>query len=143
MHLVERFADWAVSFRAKPLEKAVVHHARRAVIDWHAALYPGMVVPPVTLMQKAFAGDGDSPRLKALIEGTAAHTVEVDDIFRDGIYHPGAPTIAAARALSEELRSVVVGYEISTRIGAAMGKRSEEHTSELQSLAYLVCRLLL
>src|SRR2546425_1919787 len=24
-----------------------------------------------------------------------------------------------------------------------MGKRSEEHTSELQSLAYLVCRLLL
>jgi 2-methylcitrate dehydratase PrpD len=127
MHLVERFADWAVSYRKVPLENAVKHHARRAVIDWHAALYPGMVVPPVTLMQKAFAGDGDSPRLKALIEGTAAHTVEVDDIFRDGIYHPGAPTIAAARALSEELRSVVVGYEISTRIGAAMGKAHYKH----------------
>src|SRR2546423_10325573 len=27
--------------------------------------------------------------------------------------------------------------------GAASGRRSEEHTSELQSLAYLVCRLLL
>src|SRR2546425_6091345 len=27
--------------------------------------------------------------------------------------------------------------------GASPGKRSEEHTSELQSLAYLVCRLLL
>src|SRR3989441_5386983 len=27
--------------------------------------------------------------------------------------------------------------------GAAAGRRSEEHTSELQSLAYLVCRLLL
>src|SRR2546425_9715524 len=27
--------------------------------------------------------------------------------------------------------------------GAAGGERSEEHTSELQSLAYLVCRLLL
>src|SRR5256714_7909834 len=26
---------------------------------------------------------------------------------------------------------------------SAMGQRSEEHTSELQSLAYLVCRLLL
>jgi hypothetical protein len=38
MHLVERFADWAVSFRAKPLSKDVLHHARRAVIDWHAAL---------------------------------------------------------------------------------------------------------
>src|SRR5688500_944714 len=127
MHLVERFADWAVSFRAKPLEKAVVHHARRAVIDWHAALYPGMVVPPVTLMQKAFAGESESPRLKALIEGTAAHTVEVDDIYRDGIYHPGAPTIAAARALTESLRPVVVGYEISTRIGAAMGRAHYKH----------------
>jgi len=127
MHLVERFADWAVSFRAQPLPEAVVHHARRAVIDWHAALYPGLVVPPVTLMKKAFAGETESPRLKALIEGSAAHTVEVDDIFRDGIYHPGAPTIAAARALGEALRPVVVGYEISTRIGAAMGKAHYKH----------------
>jgi 2-methylcitrate dehydratase PrpD len=127
MHLVERFADWAVGFRKQELSPEVIHHARRAVIDWHAALYPGMVVPPVTLMQKAFAGEIQSPRLKALIEGTAAHTVEVDDIFRDGIYHPGAPTIGAARALSEELRPVVVGYEISTRIGAAMGKAHYKH----------------
>ena len=127
MHLVERFADWAVSFRAQPLPEEVVHHARRAVIDWHAALYPGLVVPPVTLMKKAFAGESESPRLNALIEGSAAHTVEVDDIFRDGIYHPGAPTIAAARALGEALRPVVVGYEISTRIGAAMGKAHYKH----------------
>src|SRR2546425_6077357 len=28
-------------------------------------------------------------------------------------------------------------------VAAALGTRSEEHTSELQSLAYLVCRLLL
>jgi len=129
VHLVERFADWAVSFREKSLEKEVIHHARRAVIDWHAALYPGLVVPPATLLEKAFAGESRSPRLKALIEGTAAHTVEVDDIFRDGIYHPGAPTIAAATAFSQEnyLRAVVVGYEISTRIGAAMGKAHYKH----------------
>ena len=127
MHLVERFADWAVGFRNTPLSKDVLHHARRAVIDWHAALHPGMVVPPVTLLQKAFACESPSPRLKALIEGTAAHTVEVDDIFRDGIYHPGAPTIAAARSLTEELRPIVVGYEISTRIGAAMGKAHYKH----------------
>lgn len=129
MHLVERFADWAVSFRDIPLGKDVVHHARRAVIDWHAALYPGLVVPPVTLMKKAFAGESESPRLKALIEGTAAHTVEVDDIYRDGIYHPGAPTIAAVNAVSKEisLRAVVVGYEVSTRIGAAMGRAHYRH----------------
>jgi 2-methylcitrate dehydratase PrpD len=79
-------------------------------------------------MKKAFAGESDSPRLKALIEGTAAHTVEVDDIFRDGIYHPGAPTIASAFAINKNLiRAIVVGYEISTRIGAAMGKAHYKH----------------
>src|SRR2546425_4270078 len=31
----------------------------------------------------------------------------------------------------------------SVRENIRLGKRSEEHTSELQSLAYLVCRLLL
>jgi 2-methylcitrate dehydratase PrpD len=127
MHLVEHFADWAVGFRSQSLSPGIVHHTRRAVVDWHAALYPGMVVPPVTLMKRAFAVESESPRLKALIEGTAAHTVEVDDIFRDGIYHPGAPTIAASRALTEKLRPIVVGYEISTRIGAAMGKAHYKH----------------
>ena len=37
-----------------------------------------------------------------MINGTAAHTVEVDDIFKDAIYHPGAPTIAAALAAAHE-----------------------------------------
>jgi 2-methylcitrate dehydratase PrpD len=139
MHLVERFADWAVGFRKNPLTKEILHHTRRAVIDWHAALYPGAVAAPAALLEKAFQEELDRgsatlalgrkapPRLAALINGTAAHTVEVDDIFRDGIYHPGAPTIAAARSLTEALRPVVVGYEISTRIGAAMGKAHYKH----------------
>src|SRR5688572_6440805 len=90
-----------------------VHHAKRAVIDWHAALLAGSASAPATLLQKAFAAElqgggallplgGTAPaRLAALINGAAAHTAEVDDIFRDGIYHPGAPTIAAALALAQ------------------------------------------
>src|SRR2546425_6128895 len=35
------------------------------------------------------------------------------------------------------------GSACSLRIDTALAERSEEHTSELQSLAYLVCRLLL
>jgi 2-methylcitrate dehydratase PrpD len=141
VQLVERFADWAVSFRKTPLSESVLHHARRAVIDWHAALYPGAVVPPATLLEKAFQEELDrgsaslalgrkaTPRAAALINGTAAHTVEVDDIFREGIYHPGAPTIAAANVFANKnfLRAVVVGYEISTRIGAAMGRAHYKH----------------
>jgi 2-methylcitrate dehydratase PrpD len=137
MHVVERFAAWAEQSRAIRFPDEVWHHARRALIDWHAAVYPGAVVAPATLLEKSRAEELDrgeaslvlgrkaTARAAAFINGTAAHTVEVDDIFRDGIYHPGAPTIAAALALSKSsnlLRAVIVGYEISTRIGAAMGR---------------------
>ena len=133
MHVVERYADWAVQWRSQAIPAQVLHHARRALVDWHAALYPGAVVPPATMLKKAFGEEFERgyPRTVALINGTAAHTVEVDDIFRDGIYHPGAPTIAAAHALASGqpnfLRAVVVGYEISTRIGAAMGRAHYKH----------------
>ena len=140
--VVERFADWAVAFRAQPLAPEVLHHARRAVIDLHAAMFSGAREAPAALLEKALAEELDrgearlalgrraTVRAAALINGAAAHTTEVDDIFRDGIYHPGAPTIPAALALAQSLgasgeaflRAVIVGYEISTRIGAAMGR---------------------
>jgi len=140
--VVERFAAWAADFRAQPLAPEVLHHAKRAVIDLEAAMVSGAVVPPATLLEKALAEELDrgearlalgrraTVRAAALINGAAAHTMEVDDIFRDGIYHPGAPTIPAALALAQSLgasgaaflRAAVVGYEISTRIGAAMGR---------------------
>jgi len=141
-HVVERFASWAEQFRSQPLAPDVLHHAKRAVIDLHAAMISGAVVAPATLLEKALAEELDrgaarlalgrkaTMRAAALINGAAAHTTEVDDIYRDGIYHPGAPTIPAALALAQAhgasgaqfLRAVVVGYEISTRIGAAMGR---------------------
>jgi len=145
--VVERFAAYAEGQRARPLAPEILHHAKRAVIDWYAALYPGSVVPPATLLGRALAeeiGKGESQladgrrtnmRAAALINGAAAHTAEVDDIFRDGIYHPGAPTISAALAVAQAeklggeafLRAVVVGYEISTRIALAMGRAHYEY----------------
>ena len=142
MHVVERFAQFAQELRARPLPEQATHHARRAVIDWFAAVVPGAVVAPATLLERARVEDLDhggatlvlgrraTARAAALINGTAAHAVEVDDIFKFGIYHPGAPTIAAALAAAQTigangealLRAVTVGYEISTRIGAAMGR---------------------
>jgi 2-methylcitrate dehydratase PrpD len=70
----------------------------------------------------------DTSRTAALINATASHTAELDDIFRDGIYHPGSPTVAAALAAAEHrgasgadfLRAVAVGYEIGGRIAAAI-----------------------
>jgi 2-methylcitrate dehydratase PrpD len=147
MHVVEQFAGFAVAQRAVALTPDLAHHAKRAVLDWHAALYPGAVLPPATLLERALRdelghgrarlalGGAATVRAAALINGTASHTAEVDDIYREAIYHPGAPTIAAALALAQArqlsgealLRAVIAGYEISTRIGAAMGRAHYRH----------------
>ena len=121
----------------------VIHHAKRAVIDWCAATAQGSVIMPAAGLIKAFTEDvgrGEARlfpsgipatlRAAAIINGAASHTVEFDDIFRDALYHPGASVIstalaaAEAEALSGEefLRAIIVGYEISTRIALVMGR---------------------
>ncbi len=106
--LTERLADYAVAERDRPLATPLLHHARRALIDWFAALLPGTLSPPATLLASALADEmrlpGTQPgaivyvngrranlRTAALINAAAAHTVEFDDIFRDAVYHPGSP----------------------------------------------------
>ena len=139
--VMKTFADYAVAEQTAPLSDAVRHAAKRAIIDWFSALLPGGVVAPATMLIEAFdeqvghgrailypSGKRAPAPVAALINGAASHTVEFDDIFRDAIYHPGCPVIAAALALGQArqvdgerfLRAVVVGYEVSTRIGAVM-----------------------
>lgn len=142
MHATEIFARYATEFQRQPLPGEVIHHAKRAVIDWYASLFPGLNTPPVAILEqtlvddldrgRAFLGGGraSTARTAALINGTAAHAAEVDDSFRDAMYHPGAATIAAALAAGQDLgvsgleflRGVVLGYEVSTRIGVVMGR---------------------
>ena len=139
--LQDILAQYAVGERTSVLPDGVLHAAKRAVIDWFAATLPGGGLPPASLLIEALSEDlshGDAllfpselrttARTAALINGTAAHLVEFDDIFRDAIYHPGAPVIAAALAAAqaadasgeEFLRAVIIGYEISTRIAVAL-----------------------
>ena len=139
--LLARISAYGARDATRELPPQVVHHAKRAVIDWVSALYPGTRVAPATLLVRAHAaelGSGRSslpgfgttafPALAAWINGTAAHSVEFDDIFRDAVYHPGCPVIAAALAVAQDrgksgrelLNAITVGYEISTRIGAAV-----------------------
>ncbi|MDE2394453.1 MAG: MmgE/PrpD family protein [Burkholderiales bacterium] len=136
------FARFAHEAAQRALPPEVLHHAQRAVVDWYAALYPGLATPAVQVLEATLAEDLDrgdarlvrgraaTTRAAALIHGTAAHAAEVDDSFRDAMLHPGAAVIAAALAAAQAtradgaafLRAVVLGYEISTRIGLVMGR---------------------
>lgn len=138
--LMQKIADYAIREQTSKLPADVVHHAKRAVIDWYASLLPGSQVAPATLLEQALAEDLDRGRARlasgrsatlraaALINGAASHSVEFDDIYRDAGYHPGSPVISAALAAAQAqgvtgetfLRGVIVGYEVSTRIGEAV-----------------------
>lgn len=139
--ILRELAAYGAREARRALPPQVVHHARRAVIDWFAALYPGTRMAPARNLVEAHRqelGHGRSslpgfgltafPPTAAWINGSASHSAEFDDIFRDAVYHPGCPVIAAALALAEDrarhgrelLAAVTVGYEISTRIGVAV-----------------------
>lgn len=142
MPAIQVFARFAQDLAQRAMPADVLHHAQRAVIDWYASLYPGLAAPAVRVLEGAMAEDLDrgearlalgraaTERAAALIHGTAAHAAEVDDSFRDAMVHPGAATIAAALAVAQVsrssgadfLRAVVLGYEVSTRIGVVMGR---------------------
>ena len=137
----EIFGDFIAAMHGAPVPDTARHHARRCVLDWFAAAVPGGVLPPATLLPDAVSDDLDrgharlvpsgrfaTARAAALINGAGSHTVEFDDIFRDGLYHPGVAVIPAALALAEDtgadgdlfLRAVIAGYEVSNRIAAAV-----------------------
>lgn len=143
-----QLAQAANGWRSCDLSSAVAHDARRAVLDWFAAMLPGCVEGPVASLSRALEmergqgaavsyaeGATGSARHAALLNGTASHTVEFDDIFRDGGYHPGSPTISAALAVAQAegasmdafLRAVIGGYEVGCRIAMALQPSHYRH----------------
>ena len=110
----DRFADWfanAVAGYGSPLTLAL------------RAVAPGGGVA-------VRAGDLESadPLAAALINASAAHALEFDDMYRAGLYHPGAPVIGAALPAAgivdasgaDLLAGIVAGYELSLRLAAAI-----------------------
>lgn len=134
-------AQAAARWQSETLPEPVAWAARRAMLDWFATMLPGCPLPPATLLVGALAGerpaggaicyvDGgvSSPRHAALLNAVASPIVEFDDIFRDGGYHPGSATVAAALALAQHHgrsaqdlhRAIVAGYEVGCRVSLAI-----------------------
>ena len=139
---------YAIDLGERSLPNEVIHSAKRCFVDGMAAIISGAVNPPATLMIEALVEELDhggaqiipsgrrAPvRTAALINGAAAHTMEVDDIYRDAVYHPGPPVISAVLAASQSIgnngdrfmRSLIAGYEVSNRVGKAMQPRHYDY----------------
>ncbi len=139
--LAQKLGDHIADLGYADLPQPVIHACKRCLLDYLAAVLPGGNEPPARALQQALVDDLDrgpatllpsgrraTARTAALINGVAAHTLEVDDIYRDAIYHPGPPVISAALAALQAtggsgrdlITGIVAGYEISNRIGVAV-----------------------
>jgi 2-methylcitrate dehydratase PrpD len=65
----------------------------------------------------------------ALVNGTAGHAFELDDVHDESLLHPGTVVVPAALAVCEDiggsgadlLTAIIVGYELIARVGLGVG----------------------
>jgi 2-methylcitrate dehydratase PrpD len=139
--LEHTLAHACVALSAANLPTTTRRAAEQVILDWLGCTLLGSEAPPANVIAAAHARELHSgpatcfvgptisaPGLAALISGTASHTTELDDIYSPALYHPSVCVISAAFAACQLagangetfIRSVVTGYEISNRIGAAI-----------------------
>ena len=140
--LSERLAAALTNVREADIDDATVEAAKRYVLDWLASALAGTATVPGRILIAEGADRGTGPctaigvaegrdaETAALVNGALSHIVEMDDLDRASVVHPGTVVIPAALAAAEQtgaggrafLTAVVVGYEAAIRVGEAVGR---------------------
>lgn len=145
--LTERLADWQLARRQTGFAAADIKAARLLVLDWLGSALAGLGtdtgrifleyarLQPVGKVTLLGLTEGRSVEVAALVNGALSHIVEMDDVERESVTHPGAVVVPAALAVAERvgasgldlLAAVVTGYEIMVRVGSALGAEHYYH----------------
>jgi 2-methylcitrate dehydratase PrpD len=134
-------ADYTAHLRYDDLPPEAVAAAKTAFLDWVAVAAVGSRTrqgqaaaavahaeragPEATLFND---GSATSASWAAFANGTAAHTIELDDIHLPSIIHGGVAMVGAALAVAQRLHAdgrrlieaLVVGFDVQYRIGEAI-----------------------
>lgn len=140
----EELAGFAAGLTFDQLPEGVVHQAKRSVLDTLGCGVFGSTLPwtrtLVEVLQRGSEGGGVavwgtehwlSPGDAALVNGTAVHGFELDDLHKEGRIHLGAVLLPAELALAcvadrpvsgrDLVTAHVAGVEVGSRIGLAAG----------------------
>lgn len=141
-------AERAASFRAEDLPEAAVTIARHCILDWFAVTIPGAREPVVEILAEALAQEGGAPLATlvgrgrktaplqaALINGTASHALDFDDVNMAILGHPTVAVLPGLLALAEErgatqdavITAFVAGYDVACRVGDFMSPGHYAH----------------
>ncbi|MBY4895879.1 MmgE/PrpD family protein [Cupriavidus sp. AU9028] len=132
-------AQWISTVNDEEIGAAAFVWARHALLDWLAVSIAAADEPLVRMLADEYGdedgpcsllrGGGARPADAALINGSAGHALDFDDVASAMRGHPTVPVAPAALALAqlqgssgrELLRALVIGHEIESRIGERLG----------------------
>jgi 2-methylcitrate dehydratase PrpD len=135
-------AERCVALRADELPVDVARIARQALLDWFAVTLGGSSEQGPATLLAALLADGPTgvctvvgreerlpPRDAALLNGTASHSLDFDDVSIAFPCHASAAVLAAAIALAEQhdatvrelLTAYVAGYETTCAVANSLG----------------------
>ena len=143
--LTRRLARFYSELDYEHLSPEVVDLAKYFCLDYLAVAIRGSITPSARTMVDALgrlnsapvapvAGTAQrfSPEYAALANGTAAHSLEMDDVNNEASIHPGVPTFPTAFGCAHMatvsgtslLASIVAGYDFTIRLGYALDPHS-------------------
>ena len=114
--------------RARPIAPADLDAMALIVLDGIANMLAGRATEPGRILRR-WGADRRDPGRRALVMGGCMHVLEVDDLHRGSVTHPGCVVIPAALALADGeeadgetfLRAVLHGFEAVCRVGMSVG----------------------
>jgi 2-methylcitrate dehydratase PrpD len=136
-------ATFAANLRYDDIPAPVIAHAKLCLLDSLGCGLFGAALPWTRMVSEMVVEEGSQPKSTiygssrrtsaanaALVNSTACHAYELDDIHKRSMFHPGSVAVPVALALAQSegrvdgrglLTALVAGYEVSTRIGMAAG----------------------
>ena len=134
-------AAFASRLRFEDIPREAVEHMKDCVLDSIGCCLHGVTLPWTRKVQEMVLAEGGLPAASifggggrtsvsqaVLVNGTAGHAFELDDIHKESIIHPGSLAMPVAMALAESaggasgrdlITAMVAGYEVGTRVGNA------------------------
>ena len=135
-------AEFATSLQFDHLPDATVAQAKLSILDTVGCAVFGSTLPWLEMLRTFVQEEGGNEQATlwgsdtrvsrthaALVNATAAHSFELDDIHMGGMIHPGALALSASLAVGEPfgisgrelLTSFVAGCEVGARVGLSVG----------------------
>jgi aconitate decarboxylase len=134
-------ARFAAGLRFEAIPETVADHAKLCLLDGLGVALFGSRLPWTRHVRDLAVAEGATPVASfwgsrtrgsiaqaGLVNGTAGHAFEMDDIHKESIVHPNSLACPVALAFAEAVRdlsgrdvltAIVAGYEVGARVGNA------------------------